>query len=169
MQASARETFEASFWPETDIMLVSWAWRYLAMGQKPAPAVNIPIPTTTGSKMGGAPTSQWDPVGFDNHSHLLKIEAPRTQGARNGRLWTPWAIHVRTARAPHCQVALGGCPLPGVGWCRRRLVLGHLVQCLTAIGLDLWTLTFWEIKVFSTKPPKSQTFCRGVKSNQEWV
>ena len=26
---------------------------------------------------------------------------------------------------------------------------------LTAIGLDLQTLTFWEIKGFSTKPPKS--------------
>ena len=28
----------------------------LAMGQKPVPPVNIPIPTKVGSKMGGAPT-----------------------------------------------------------------------------------------------------------------
>ena len=31
----------------------------------------------------------------------------------------------------------------------------QIPKCLTAIGLDLATLTFWEIKVFSTKPPKS--------------
>ena len=28
----------------------------LAMGQNPVPPVNIPIPTKTGSKIGGAPT-----------------------------------------------------------------------------------------------------------------
>ena len=38
---------------------------YLAMGQNPVPPVNIPIPTQTGSKMGGAPTPKWDPIGFD--------------------------------------------------------------------------------------------------------
>ena len=32
---------------------------------------------------------------------------------------------------------------------------------LTAIGLDLWTLTFWEIKAFSTKPPKKLSFLQG--------
>ena len=33
----------------------------------PMPAVNIPIPTKIGSKMGGAPTPEWDPIGLDNH------------------------------------------------------------------------------------------------------
>ena len=32
---------------------------------------------------------------------------------------------------------------------------------LTAIGLDLWTLTVWEIKVFSTKPQKVRLFAGG--------
>ena len=36
---------------------------------------------------------------------------------------------------------------------------------MTAIGLDLYTLTFWEIKAFSTKPPKCETFCRGYSMN----
>ena len=31
----------------------------MAMGQNPVPLVNIPIPTKTGSKMGGAPTPKW--------------------------------------------------------------------------------------------------------------
>ena len=38
------------------------------------------------------------------------------------------------------------------------------VLTLTAIGF--FRLTFWEIKGFSTKPPKRTTFCRGVNSNQ---
>ena len=35
----------------------------MAMGQKPVPPVNIPIPTKIGSKMGGEFTYQpkWDP------------------------------------------------------------------------------------------------------------
>ena len=37
----------------------------MAMGQKPVPPVNIPIPTKIGSKMGGAPTPKWDTIGFD--------------------------------------------------------------------------------------------------------
>ena len=37
----------------------------MAMGQKPSPPVNIPIPTQMGSKMGGAPPPKWDPIGFD--------------------------------------------------------------------------------------------------------
>ena len=35
------------------------------MGQNPIPPVNIPISTTVGSKMGGAPTPKWNPIGFD--------------------------------------------------------------------------------------------------------
>ena len=31
----------------------------MAMGQNPVPAVDIPIPTKIGSKMGGAPTPKW--------------------------------------------------------------------------------------------------------------
>ena len=42
----------------------------MAMSQNPIPPVNIPIPTKIGSKMGGAPTPKWDPIGFDNHSHM---------------------------------------------------------------------------------------------------
>ena len=37
----------------------------MALGQKPAPPVNILIPTKIGSKMGGAPIPKWDPIGFD--------------------------------------------------------------------------------------------------------
>ena len=29
------------------------------------PSMNIPIPTKIGSKMGGAPTPKWDPIGFE--------------------------------------------------------------------------------------------------------
>ena len=44
----------------------------------------------------------------------------------------------------------------------------HLeTQVLTAIELDLSTLTFWETKMFSIKPPTSYFFCRGGNSNQE--
>ena len=32
---------------------------------KPYPPVNISILTKIGSKMGGAPTQKWDPIGFD--------------------------------------------------------------------------------------------------------
>ena len=46
----------------------------MATGQKPVLPVNIPIPTKIGSKMGGAPTTKWDSVGFDNHSHIEKSE-----------------------------------------------------------------------------------------------
>ena len=38
---------------------------HLAMGQNPVHLANIPIPTKIGSKMGGAPTPKWDPIGFD--------------------------------------------------------------------------------------------------------
>ena len=31
--------------------------------------MNIPIPTKMGSKMGGAPTPKWDPIGFDPARH----------------------------------------------------------------------------------------------------
>ena len=33
--------------------------------------------------------------------------------------------------------------------------------CLTAIGLDLQTFTFWEAMVFSTKPQKVKLFAGG--------
>ena len=38
--------------------------RYLAINPG-YPPVNIPIPTKIRSKMGGAPTLTWDPIGFD--------------------------------------------------------------------------------------------------------
>ena len=34
------------------------------MGPNPVPPGNIPIPTEIGSRMGGAPTPKWDPIGF---------------------------------------------------------------------------------------------------------
>ena len=34
-----------------------------AKGQKPVPPVNIPTPTKIGSKISGAPTPKWDPIG----------------------------------------------------------------------------------------------------------
>ena len=37
----------------------------MAMGQQPVPPVNIPIPTKMKPKMGGAPTPNWYPIGFD--------------------------------------------------------------------------------------------------------
>ena len=44
----------------------------MAMGQNSVPPVNTPIPTKIGSKMGGAPTPKWDPVGFDPQPHHLE-------------------------------------------------------------------------------------------------
>ena len=41
---------------------------HMAMGQNPVPPVNIPIPTEIPeipTKMGGAPTPKWDPIGVD--------------------------------------------------------------------------------------------------------
>ena len=38
---------------------------HMAVGQNPLPPVNIPSPTKIGSKMGGARTPKWDPIGFD--------------------------------------------------------------------------------------------------------
>ena len=50
------------------------------MGQDPVPPVNIPIPTKIGSKMGGAPTPKWDPIGLD----------PQPVGISSfGRFWSP--------------------------------------------------------------------------------
>ena len=43
-----------------------------AMGQNPVSPVNIPIPTKIGSKMGGAPTPKWDPIGVDPVLHKPK-------------------------------------------------------------------------------------------------
>ena len=42
----------------------------MAMGQNPVPPVNIPIPTKTGPKMGGAPSPKWDPIGFEPWPHV---------------------------------------------------------------------------------------------------
>ena len=46
--------------------LGKWPWVFYAQNPKPVPPVNIPIPTKIGSKMGGAPTPKWDPIGFDS-------------------------------------------------------------------------------------------------------
>ena len=46
----------------------SWPWVKIQI----VPPVSIPIPTKIGSKMGGAPTPKWDPMGFDNHSLLRR-------------------------------------------------------------------------------------------------
>ena len=52
------------------------------------------------------------------------------------------------------------CPLAAWQWsCLRTTVLPTKHQALTAIGLDLQTLAFWEIKGYT--PKKLNTFCRG--------
>ena len=43
----------------------------MAMGQNPVPPVNIPIPTKIGSKMSGAPTPKWGPIGIDPQPNEL--------------------------------------------------------------------------------------------------
>ena len=45
-----------------------WPW----VKTQIVPPVNLPIPATIGSKMGGACTYQpkWDPMGFDHHRHF---------------------------------------------------------------------------------------------------
>ena len=58
-----------------------WHWHPLGHGSKPCTRSELPIPTKISSKMGGAlnslkwvvnsPTPKWDPIGFDNHSHLF--------------------------------------------------------------------------------------------------
>ena len=57
----------------------------MAMGQNPVPPVNIPIPTEITSqfplkstKMGGAPTPKWDPIGFEPQPYK-----PRMPGAKH--------------------------------------------------------------------------------------
>ena len=55
---------------------------HLAMGQKPVPPVNIPIPTKIGSKLGGEFTEHpkmGSQNGFDHHSHFA-WELPRMSG-----------------------------------------------------------------------------------------
>ena len=55
----------------------------VAMGQNPVPPANIPSPTKIGSKMGGASTPNWDPIGFDNHSHVdSERNTTRVRGPR---------------------------------------------------------------------------------------
>ena len=52
----------------------------MAMGPNPVPPVNIPVPTKIVSKMGGAPTSKWDPaIGVDNHSQITNGPCPVPQ------------------------------------------------------------------------------------------
>ena len=46
---------------------------HVAMGQKFRSSVNIPIPTRI--DQNGAPAPKWDPIGFDNHSHVSEFSA----------------------------------------------------------------------------------------------
>ena len=58
---------------------------HLAMGQEPVPPVNIPIPTKIDSKMGGnSPTPTWDPIGFDNHTHLFRFPTGASASGPDG-------------------------------------------------------------------------------------
>ena len=41
------------------------------------------------SKMSGAPTSQWDPIGFDNHGHMFTHIFPRISSFCVARLGSP--------------------------------------------------------------------------------
>ena len=49
--------------------------RYVAMGQKPVPLVNIPIPIEIGSKMGGEFTYQpkWDPIAPNEQKPMVHM------------------------------------------------------------------------------------------------
>ena len=51
----------------------------MAKGQNPVP-LNIPIPTKIGSKMGGAPTPIWEPIGFDPQPYSLQQTSWRHSG-----------------------------------------------------------------------------------------
>ena len=39
----------------------------------PIPPVNIPIPTKIGSRMGGAPIPNWDPIGFQPWPYKRRV------------------------------------------------------------------------------------------------
>ena len=60
----------------------------MAMGQKPnrGPSEHFEPTTKIGSEMGGAPkTPKWDPIGFENHSHVeIWRFSSRSQGAPHG-------------------------------------------------------------------------------------
>ena len=45
--------------------------------------MNIPVPTKIGSKMGGAPTPKWDPIGVDPQPFgvpWVSLSTPKTGG-----------------------------------------------------------------------------------------
>ena len=52
-------------------------------GSNPVPPVNIPIPSKIGSKMGGAPTPKWAPIGFDPRPNR---GSPVTESGQGHRL-----------------------------------------------------------------------------------
>ena len=47
-------------------VVIMWPWVKIQI----VPPVNIPIPTKIGSKMGGAATPKWDPIGFDPQPYV---------------------------------------------------------------------------------------------------
>ena len=57
----------------------------MAVGQNPVYPVNIPIPTKIGSKMAGAPTPKWDPIGFDPQPNPAKEDLQAEKNA-NGEV-----------------------------------------------------------------------------------
>ena len=73
------------------------------MGQKPAPPVNIPIPTKIGSKMGGAPSPKIPLV--LTHSQIFRL-------GRNQLPHLPETRHLRLdSRSQGCGHHHGGGPL----------------------------------------------------------
>ena len=96
---------------------------HLAMGQKLVPSVNIPIPTKIKTKMGGAPTPKWDPIGLDNHSHFWQGESPIFIFTYPTTKFWLSRHPTRICRGAASQSGQGSCtPVslepasPGVGW-----------------------------------------------------
>ena len=90
----------------------------MAMGQNPVPPVNIPIPTKT--KIGGAPTPKWDPIGFDPQPYVAPQVGRGSRSVPQALVPRGWADPGRSSdRAPPGQTSGRFCegnPLsPSVG------------------------------------------------------
>ena len=88
----------------------------VARGQK-LPPMNIPIPTKIGSKMGGAPTPKWDPIGFDPQPSRASHPPHRTFAIR------PPTRSEASAAGPAEGLRLGG------------LARAHQAGCIEPRGL----------------------------------
>ena len=74
----------------------------MAMGPNPVPPVNISTPTKIGSKMGGEFTyPKWDPIGFDNHSHVISRQ-------ESGQTYSTYSRRMKPPLTPSAKAGSGG-------------------------------------------------------------